>query len=135
MFGAVLLQLPRQCHARAPRVWYHTPYANCQNFMTLRDDGNFLHEEVMLTLGTIQKKRNIFCSLKVWTVMLTTDFHAGLILFLCYYSQYVVLANTIFTEHVGSSCNTSGLYLKHTGFELKHQFLWAHVKSVLEIIP
>jgi hypothetical protein len=27
------------------------------------------------------------------------------------------------------------LYLKHTGFELKHQFLWAHVKSVLEIIP
>lgn len=67
-FGAVLLQLPRQCHARAPRVWYHTLRANCQNLMTLRRDGNFLHGEVMLTLGNIQKKRNIFWSVKVWTV-------------------------------------------------------------------
>jgi hypothetical protein len=60
MFGAVLMELPRQCHARASRVWYHTLPANCQNLMTLRSDGNFLHGEVMLTLRNIKKKINIF---------------------------------------------------------------------------
>jgi hypothetical protein len=63
MLGAVLLQLPKQCHARAPSVWYHTLPVNCQNFMILRDEGKFLCREVVLTSGNIQKKRKTYFDL------------------------------------------------------------------------
>jgi hypothetical protein len=53
--GAVLLQLPMQCHARAPSIQYLTLSVNCQYVMTLRCDRKFLHGEVMLNLKKIQK--------------------------------------------------------------------------------
>lgn len=81
----------QKCETRreAPvfHVWCHTLPANCQNLMTLRGDGNFLH-----TLGNIQKKTNIFWSKKVWTV-------SSLLIFIqVSYYPYVIIQNMMYWQ-------------------------------------
>jgi hypothetical protein len=87
--------------------------------------------EVVLALRNIQRKKRHVLIYQSLDRQLTTDSHTGLIF------SWVIVASTIFTEHVVSYCNISGLYLEGTQFEaqLKCKSLLAHIKTEPEITP